>query len=121
MASLAFDCGIQLSMPSFFCIENKINFVAMLVILLALLIYSLCFYNLVYRFYSFKFSGIILQRSHKKLFQSFCMEPLYLVFRVLLRSMIHGFFIENYKIQIFLLLATDLIFTYMVFKIRKIF
>ena len=60
MMNLAFDCGVQLAIPSFYQFVNKANFLTMALILFFLLIYSLCFYTLVANYASNKASAVLL-------------------------------------------------------------
>ena len=121
MVNLAFGCAVQFTMPSFFCIKNKINFLSMVIFLFLLFIYSLAFYPLVQKYSHKKFSAVLLERSNVILVRSYRLEPIYFPFRNLIRSLVHGLLIENYKVQIVFLLFTDTFFTIFILRIRNIF
>lgn len=108
MLKLTFDCFIQILHPSYFTFYNKLNFIVTLILLLMLLLYSLCFYPLIYALSSNSSSEILLTKTRFGL-SSFYFQCLFFVLRNFIRSFIHGFFIQYYSVQIVLLTAADFI------------
>ena len=70
MVNLAFNCGVQLSIPSFFETFNKINFVFMVMVLFILFNYAIGFYIIVAKNVTIRVAGILLQRCKTSLIKS---------------------------------------------------
>jgi hypothetical protein len=62
MSSLSFSSAVQFRMPSFFSCEDRFNLAVSTVVFFLLLLYSLCFYPLVLKYFKAKSAQILLQR-----------------------------------------------------------
>lgn len=105
---LSFFCGVQFNLTSFFHFENKINLIFSTSTLLFLFLYSFSFYSLILKYFNIKSAKILLQRLIYRSY-SFIIEPVYIVARTLVRSLITGIFIRTYKYQLLGLLSSDIL------------
>lgn len=115
MASMIFDCFLQLYIPSFLHIINKVNFMITVMMSYCLLTYSITFYPLVHSLEKKIYSKTLLTRS-KQLKQSYLVETSLFVIKCFLRGLINGLLINFYTTLIFSLLISDIIFLVILFK-----
>jgi hypothetical protein len=71
MSSLSFSSAVQFRMPSFFSCDDKLNLAVSTVVFFFLLLYSLCFYPLIFKYFKAKSAHILLQRSKLENSRSF--------------------------------------------------
>ena len=121
MSSLSFSSAVQFRMPSFFSCEDRFNMAVSTVVFFLLLLYSLCFYPLVLKYFKAKSAQILLQRCKLENNRSFILQPVYLVFRTFLRSFVNGLFITTYQMQILSLMIVDIPFVIVAILMRDCF
>lgn len=104
--NLGFDIGVQMLLPSFFNTFDKFNFFICALVFFIVIAYSFSFYPLIF-YFSVKKSRKELMRTCKNNMSGFFFQPALFVFRVLLRSFIHSYLIQNYVNQVFFLIIVD--------------
>lgn len=120
MLNLTFNIFLQFLLPSSFSFSDKLNLMVAVFCLFFLLAYCCCFYFYVFTFERQRHSEILLSKTKYRL-RSFMFETIFIVSRNFIRGIIHAFFIRDYKLQISLLSASDLIFLVFAIKMWRCF
>lgn len=117
---VTFDCVIQLLLHGSFNFSNKINFSINILTLLILVIFSTCFYPLVFC-YSSTASGKKLLIFTKYSMPGFFVESYSIVLRTFIKAFVHAVLIQNYQIQILALFTIDFFFFIKTIVFKSIF
>lgn len=120
MIKLSFNCFLQLLSSGLVQKQDKLNVMIAYSFLLALILYSLSFYPLIYARQTKRCSSILLIKYKCRL-GGFYIESLNSVCRNLMKGFVHSFFIANYPLQISLLAGLDLIFFFISIRTFKYF
>jgi hypothetical protein len=92
MIKLTFSSFIQILQSGIYIPQDKLNLIAAYLVLFCMLVYSLCFYPLLYLSERKPYSSTLLVKS-KYTMHGFYLECFGLVLRSFVRSSIHGLFI----------------------------
>lgn len=117
---LTFNCFTQLRLPGHFSFANKLNLIACIAVVFALVFYCFAVYPLCFGYCKKKHAEIFLVRTKRRL-GSFFLEPICGVSRNLVRAAVQAVMLSSYSSQMLSLTVVNSVFLLLPLFFRKCF